>query len=246
MRMWLTVQQFCWTFTDAFRPIAIHRMPYPSLPDLFDFLKKKEVNQEFKRGTETYTSFERFLSRVKNMVYAFEETVDCSTGYNLGELLGHHVVFDIRDLKEDAQTFFVELFMNQVIRYRMGKNETGGIFRNLAVLDEAKRLMPAYREGQQNAIANMSKTIAFSREFGVGYLVCECDPHLLAHSIKAECYARLCFNLTEGRNIAAAASSLALNPEQTAEIQTLAVGQAIVRLAGRIWRFSDKWVFCNC
>lgn len=202
--------------------------------DLLDFLKKKEVNQEFKRGTETYTSFERFLSRVKSMVYAFEETVDCSTGYNLGELLGHHVVFDIRDLKEDAQTFFVELFMNQVIRYRMGKNEVGGILRTVAGIDEAKRLMPAYREEKQNAIANMSKTIAYSREFGIGYLVCECDPNLLAHSIKAECYARLCFNLTEGSDIAAAASSLELNTEQKEAIQTLGVGECIVRLAGRI------------
>jgi len=211
----------------------VHRGVFPSMLDLLDFLKKKELDQEFKRGSEIYRSFERFLNRVKSMVFAFEETFNCSTGYDLDQFLNHHVIFDITDLKEDARSFFVELFIHQAIRWRMEKRITGGKILNLVSFDEAKNFLPAYRE-EKGTMANMSKLIALSREFGFGYLVSECDPSLLSHSIKAESCVRLCFNLTEGKDIAAAARSLALNPEQTKEIQALNTGQAIVRLAGRI------------
>lgn len=209
---------------------------YPSLLDLYDFLQMKKVNKEFARGTEEYRSFERFLNRVETLVFSFEEVVDCSKGFELAKILDHHTVFDIAELKEDCQTVFTELFLTQILGYRLEKKERGGILRNVAVLDDAKRLMPAYREDQQSAIANMSRIIAFSREFGVGFIVAECDPALLAHSAKAACYTRLCFNLTDGKDIAAAVSSLKLDPEQAAEIQRLRIGEAVVRMSGRIDR----------
>ena len=56
---------------------------------------------------------------------ALGETVNCSKGYQLSELLSHHMVFDIAELKADAQTFFTETFLTQVVWHRIEKRERG-------------------------------------------------------------------------------------------------------------------------
>lgn len=82
----------------------------------------------------------------------------------------------------------------------------------------------------------MSQYIALAREFGICLLLGECDPRLLARSIKSNCYTRFCFNQTHGDDIRDSAASLGLDHHQAREIQRLERGEAIVRLAGRITR----------
>ena len=118
----------------------------------------------------------------------------------------------------------------------MEKGERGGVLRNLLVFDEAKRLMPKYREESQKSISNISYFVAFAREFGIGLVAGECDPSLLSNSIKSNCYTRFCFNQSNGNDIIDSARSLGLDSEQANEILKLDVGKSIVRLAGRIKR----------
>jgi len=209
---------------------------YPCLLDLRDHLQWLEKYKKINSRSEEYRWFVRIKNRVESLCNALGETVNCSKGYRLDALLGHHMVFDIAELKTDAQTFFTETFLTQVVWHRIEKRERGGTLRNLAVFDEAKRLMPKYREEAQQAISNMSNILAMAREFGVGFIVGECDPALLANSIKSMCYSRFCFSQTTGRDIAESALALGLDRDQAAEIQSLEVGEAIVRLSGRIKR----------
>jgi len=221
---------------ELYRKYDTGRGIYPCLFDLRDYLRWLEVYKKVNPRSEEYRWFVRIQNRVESLCEALGETVNCSHGYALTEVLGHHVVFEMAELKQDAQSFFTETFLTQAVWLRIDRQKRGGTLRNLAVFDEAKRLMPKYREEAQQAISNMSNIMAFGREFGVGFLVGECDPALLANSIKSSCYARFCFSQTGGRDVADSARSLGLDLEQAAEIQRLAVGEAIVRLADRIKR----------
>jgi len=49
---------------------------FPSLLNLLEFLRTKEIDEEYQRGTGTYRSFERLLNRVKSLVSAFEDALD--------------------------------------------------------------------------------------------------------------------------------------------------------------------------
>ena len=49
---------------------------FPSLLNLLEFLKMKEIDEEYQRRTGTYRSFERLVDRVKFLVSAFEGTLD--------------------------------------------------------------------------------------------------------------------------------------------------------------------------
>jgi hypothetical protein len=210
---------------------------YPCLFDLRDYLKWIEVTKKVNPRSEEYRWFVRIQNRVESLCNAFGKTVECSCGYPLAEVLGHNVIFDMRALKQDAQSFFTECLLTQIICHRMESEERGGELRTLAVFDEAKRLMPKYREENQHAISNMSTCLAIGREFGIGFIVAECHPALLADSAKSSCYTRVCFNQTHGKDIEDSIKSLGIfDPDQAAEIHNLEVGEGIVRLSGRIKR----------
>lgn len=49
---------------------------FPSLLNLLEFLKMKEIDEEYQRRTGTYRSFERLVNRVKFLVSVFEGTLD--------------------------------------------------------------------------------------------------------------------------------------------------------------------------
>ncbi len=106
--------------------------------------------------------------------------------------------------------------------------------RNVIAMDEAKELMPKCREQGQRGISNMSSNMAMSREFGFGQIISDCDPRLLADSIKSNCYARFCFGQTNGEDVFDSAMALGLKREQAEEIHRLQTGECIVRLMGRI------------
>ena len=224
------------TLLQLYRKYDTDNGVYPCLFDLLDYLNLMERNKEVDKRSEEYRWFTRIKNRVQNLCNTFGETVNCSRGYPLAELLDHHVVFDMTQLKQDGQLFFNETFLTQATRRRMERAEKGGIARNIACFDEAKRSMPKYREDVQHAISNMSNCIAQGREFGIGFIVGECHPHLLSDSIKSSSYVRVCFNQTHGKDIEDSAKALGLDWEQAAEIHRLQVGEAIVRLSGRIDR----------
>jgi len=209
---------------------------YPCLFDMLDYLNWKEITKKVDKRSEEYRWFARIKNRIKNLCNIFGETVSCSKGYPLHELLDHHVILDMTGLKQDGQSFLTETLLSAAICRRIVLNEKGGRIRNLAVFDEAKRLMPKYREEIQNAISNMSDCLGFGREFGIGFVIAECHPNLLADSAKATSYTRVCFGLTHEDHVKDSSAALGLDSQQADEIYRLRVGEAIVRLAGRIDR----------
>ncbi len=210
---------------------------YPCLLDLRDFLAWVHTKEKLERWSERYRCFERIKNRVDGLCRSLGETVNCSRGFPLQELLGRHVVLDMQKLKKDAQAFFTETFLTQAIKMRMEKEERGGVLRTLAVFDEAKRLIPKFREEVQHAISNMSECIAQGREFGIGYIAAECHPRLLADSIKSSAFARVCFGQTSGKDVEDSAKALGLSEQdQVLALYMLERGEAIIRLSERIER----------
>jgi len=224
------------TLLELYRRYNVERGVYPCLLDLRDYLYWMRISKRVDRYSEEYNSFVRVLNRAENLCSAFGETLECSSGYPISEVLAHHTVFDMAELKPDAQAFFTESFINEMVWHRMELGERGGVIRNLVCFDEGKRHMPKYRENAQQSISNISHNMAMGREFGIGFVVADCEPSLLANSIKSSAYTRACFHQTHGDDITDSARSLGLDQEQAAEIHRLRRGEAIIRLAGRIKR----------
>ena len=207
---------------------------YPSPYDLRDALTWMKANKKVDRYTDERNWHARVLSRMENICYAFGETVNCSRGFPLGEILGHHNIFDISMLKPDAANYFVEMFLTQAIWYRRMTGEKGGVLRNVAIFDEGKAIFSARRGEGQNAVSNISQITAMAREYGFSLCVGDNDASQVSDTFKKSAYARICFNQTHGEEVREAALSLGLDREQAQMIQRLEVGQAIVRLADRI------------
>lgn len=155
------------------------RGTFPSVLDFRDYLVWLRANKKIDRYSEENQWFTRVLNRLESFCSAFGETVNCSRGFPLDEILAHHTVLDISALKPDAQSFFTETFLTQLVWRRMERGERGGALRTLAGFDEGKRLLPRYRELSGQGTSNMSNLVALAREFGIGFVVAECDPSLL-------------------------------------------------------------------
>ena len=209
------------------------RKKFPCMLDLLDYLRYQKVRAKPYKAEE-YNWLVRTLNRVESICNCLGETLNCSRGFSLSEVLKRDVIFDLAELKPDAQSFFAETFLIQAIWHRLEEDVRGGVLRNVVVFDEAKRLYPSFREEVQRSVANTSNIIALAREFGLGLVLADCDPRLISHSIKSSSYARVCFNLTHGADIRDCAHSLGLEREQAEEIMRLERGEAVVRLGGRI------------
>lgn len=212
----------------------VRRGVYPSLLDLLAFLDWLKQSKIITTRSEEYTWFMRFYSRVESLCKALGETVYCSKGFPIGELLRHHVVFDLTYLGASQQAFFVETFLLQCIWYRRRHGETGGVTRNVAFFDEGKRIWPISREKSHRGTSNIADTVAMVRDVGIGLVISDCNPSLLANTVKSSCFAQFCFHQVRGEEVRESADSLGLSFEQRGEIQKLQRGQCLVRLGGRI------------
>ena len=221
---------------DLGRRFDIKNGVFPCLLDLRDHLEWLKLKNLVDRYSEEKNWFARIRNRVNSLCNSYGDMIDCSRGYPLCELLEHDVLYDISQLKPDSQTFFMENHIGRIVLYRMESDERGGIILNIGIMDEAKRLFPKYRDDSQKSISNISYLVAMAREFGIGFIFSDNDPHLLSNSIKSNCYTRFCFNQNNGTDIIDSCRSLGLDSEQAGVIQKLEVGEAIVRLAGRINR----------
>jgi len=158
---------------------------FPCLLDLHDFLVSLKAGKKVERYSEEYHWFERILSRVESYASALGETVNCSRGFDLGEILAHHTILSLRAVRGDAASLLTEVFLAQAVQWRMARGERGGRLRNVCGFDEGKHLFPRYREETGQGINNMSNLIANARDVGLGLAVADCDPSLLANSIKS-------------------------------------------------------------
>ena len=119
---------------------------YPSLLDLLDYLDALRRNKAIQRNSDEYHWFTRVRERVESYVAALGDTVDCSRGFDLSEILTRHTVIDMTSLRGSAQSLFTEVLLKMVLTYRRVTGERHGVLRTLAMFDEAARLLPKYRE----------------------------------------------------------------------------------------------------
>jgi hypothetical protein len=201
---------------------------YPCPLDLAEYLRARPVP----RMSPIYQSYERLMNRLAAINEAIGDTVNCSSGFKLSQLLGNNVVLDLAGMKPDMQAFLTEALLTAMLMQRIASGERHGL-ENILVFDEAKRLLPRYRETYQQGISNMSILISQVREFGAGIIAAEMEPELLANSLSSNTYTRVCMSLSNGKDIQDASLSLGLSREQQQVIYQLNPGEAIVRLAGR-------------
>lgn len=176
-----------------------------------------------------------YITRTHNKstvcVKLLKDTFDCDKGFPLKDLLNKNVVFELDGLIDELQTFMVTLILTWVFTYRLEREERGSL-KQVIIIDEARKVFNKNtRTDLGTPIIDIMVTQV--RETGIGLVISDQIPHLLADSVLSNSFTILSLSLSNGKDIESIARTMRLTKEQADLLNKLEVGQGIVKLAGR-------------
>ncbi|MBI1744333.1 hypothetical protein HYR54_14890 [Candidatus Acetothermia bacterium] len=203
---------------------------YPTLLDLLDQEKAKKGNpygdEARARGRE--------IMRLQTLCLALGETINCSKGMNLAELLSSNILLLVEGLNADVRSWLVGSLLVSMMEYRMANGQRGQGLRNWIVIDEGKSLMPANEEKKiTQGTPTFTEFLLGAREWGLAALVTEHMPEALGSGIKAGSFIKLMLTLGRGTDVLDMAYAMGLNRDQIQECYQLDNYQGILKLSGR-------------
>lgn len=204
---------------------------FPTMQDLSEYLFSNKPTNKYSPSAQYW---DRVTHRVDTICRAMGETINCSKGYPLQEILGHNVVVEIDNLIPEIQNWVVESFWTDIFLYQISNDHRGGL-KYCFVMDEANRIFDFKSEKNLAVIVPViSDLVSKIGEFQIALLVSCQIPSLLNKSIRANTYAKILMKLSDGEDLRMIANTMGLSPEQVAFCHDrLGKGLAVVRLSGR-------------
>jgi len=160
--------------------------------------------------------------------------VNTGKNKNLEHLLSKTVILELDALTQQDKIFFIESLLLWIHHYRMkeSKRET---FKHAILIEEAHHIFSGERRTLVGGQSVMEITFREIREFGESLIILDQHPSQISLPALGNTYCTICMNLKHRTDINAMAQCLLLDKEKDL-LGTLEVGQAIVKLQGRIAR----------
>ena len=160
--------------------------------------------------------------------------VNTGENRNLEHLLSKTVILELDALTQQDKIFFIEALLLWIHHRRMieNKRET---FKHAILIEEAHHIFSGERRSLVGGQSVMEITFREIREFGESLIILDQHPSQISLPALGNTYCTICMNLKHRTDINAMAQCLLLDKEKNL-LGTLKVGQAIVKLQGRIAR----------
>jgi hypothetical protein len=211
------------------RGIYIGSNDYPTFEEAYQELKRTSF-----RGRKMlwHHSALRVLSDL-SFPGGLGNVVNCRQQIPIDRLLEQNVILELDALSDSDKTFFTEALLLWIYEYRKnnGKRED---FQHAVVIEEGHHILSRAKEKHLGGETIMETSLRQIREFGESIIVLDQEPSKLSESIKANTSTKIIFTLGNGKDIADVARSMNLEREHQAYLDWLEVGQAIVKVKGRI------------
>lgn len=144
------------------------------------------------------------------------------------------VILELDGLSQADKTFFVQACLLYLHHKKMAENVRER-FDRCVVIEEAHHILSGQRTALTGAESVMDTTYREIREFGVSLILLDQMPSKLSGFALANSYATICMNMSNRADLHAMGQSLLLDSSKDV-LGTLEVGQAVVKLQGRIQR----------
>ena len=160
--------------------------------------------------------------------------VNTGENKNLEHLLSKTVILELDALTQQDKIFFIEALLLWVHHRRMieRKRET---FKHAILIEEAHHIFSGERRSLVGGQSVMEITFREIREFGESLIILDQHPSQISLPALGNTYCTICMNLKHKSDINAIGQCLLLDKERDL-LGTLKVGEAVVKLQGRIAR----------
>jgi hypothetical protein len=162
------------------------------------------------------------------------DLLNSSSNRSIDHILEGNVILELDGLSQADKTFFVQACLLYLHHKKMAENVREH-FDRCILIEEAHHILSGQRTSLTGAESVMDTTYREIREFGVSLVLLDQMPSKLSGFALANSYATICMSMSNRADINAMSQTLLLDTGKDV-LGTLEVGQAVVKLQGRITR----------
>lgn len=162
------------------------------------------------------------------------DLLNSSSNRSIDHILDGNVILELDGLSQADKTFFVQACLLYLHHKKMAENVRER-FDRCILIEEAHHVLSGQRTSLTGAESVMDTTYREIREFGVSLVLLDQMPSKLSGFALANSYATICMSMSNRADINAMSQTLLLDAGKDV-LGTLEVGQAVVKLQGRIQR----------
>lgn len=162
------------------------------------------------------------------------ELLNSCNNRSIDHILDSNVILELDGLSQADKTFFVQACLLYLHQKKMAENIREH-FDRCVLIEEAHHILSGQRTSLIGAESVMDTVYREIREFGISLVLLDQMPSKLSGFALANSYAVICMNMSNRADIYAMAQTLLLDSSKDV-LGTLEVGEAVVKLQGRIAR----------
>lgn len=162
------------------------------------------------------------------------ELLNSSSNKSIDHVFDGNVILELDGLSQADKTFFVQACLLYLHHKKMAENVRER-FDRCILIEEAHHVLSGQRTSLTGSESVMDTTYREIREFGVSLVLLDQMPSKLSGFALANSYATICMSMSNRADINAMTQTLLLDSSKDI-LGTLDVGQAVVKLQGRIQR----------
>jgi len=162
------------------------------------------------------------------------DLLNSSSNRSIDHILDGNVILELDGLSQADKTFFVQACLLYLHHKKMAENVREH-FDRCILIEEAHHILSGQRTSLTGAESVMDTTYREIREFGVSLVLLDQMPSKLSGFALANSYTTICMSMSNRADINAMSQTLLLDAGKDV-LGTLEVGQAVVKLQGRIPR----------
>ncbi len=202
-------------------------------PTFRDVMKKAKAREVRGRESAWMSSTLRALS---SLCFGHTDKVlnsQTNGNNNIPELITKSVILEMDSLGQADKIFLISSLLLFIHHLRMteGKRE---LFKHAIIIEEAHHVLSNEKRSFIGGQSVMEITFREIREFGESILILDQSPSSIAHSALANAYCTICLNLKHQKDVSAMAQSMLLDGDEKDILGSLEVGEAVVKLQGRV------------
>jgi len=153
----------------------------------------------------------------------------------LETLLQKKVILELDALTQSDKIFFIEALLLWIHHYRLREKDRE-TFKHAVIIEEAHHILSSEKASLTGNESIMETTFREIREFGESLIILDQHPYQISLPALGNTYVTIVLNLKHKKDVGAIASCMMLEDDEKNYPGNLELGEAIVRLQGRIMK----------
>ncbi|MEO0126292.1 MAG: DUF87 domain-containing protein [candidate division WOR-3 bacterium] len=202
---------------------------YPTFRDVLKWFEKYHA-----KGREA-NWLSSTLRAISTICFGEMNRLTNTGNQQIEKLLNRKVILELDALTQSDKIFFIEALLLWIHHYRLREKERES-FKHAVIIEEAHHILSGEKASLTGGESVMETTFRETREFGESLIILDQHPCQISLPALGNTYTTIVMNQKHKKDVNVVAASMMLEDSEKDYLGNLEVGEAIVRLQGRIMK----------